>query len=406
MDRTGRDPRAGGSRQNALFMVLLLLYVFEFTGVIGRLPVLKALHFATLLSMILGAALLAGGGFREVLKHRLAVLLLILISFTFLGLSYCLIKTRTFQFFLAHAGYFIMFAAIPYLITTERKLHIFLATVLVVHALIILLNLKLLTSGVRAGQISAGYFIGDGNDFAWALGIVLPFAIYFLMRPGIGAKMFGAIMSAALPFGIVMTMSRGGFLAVGCSFLYFSFFTKRKIAGLLIVAVFACGVAFAAPQAFWNRMDPSGYMEDHSARSRLQAWRSAISMATHHPLGVGAGNFQSIYGRYYVDSSSNQLEWGARRWISPHSIYFSVLAEYGILGLLLLLAIIGEMLRMGWKVRNNKLSGHFPAFLGMSVVAFAAGGAFLGGIKYPHMYILAGLCLACSRIFGTRDAHQ
>jgi len=146
-------------------------------------------------------------------------------------------------------------------------------------------------------------------------------------------------------------------------------------------------------------MDPSGYMEGSSTAGRLQAWRAATQMAIDYPLGVGAGNFQSVYGRFYMERFSDPIDWASRRWISPHSIYFAVLAEYGFLGLLLLLAIIGELLFVNWKLCKIPESGQLPVCISMSVVAFAVGGAFLGGIKYPHLYILGGLTLACSNLY-------
>lgn len=402
--RPATTENSGALRDNAAFGLLILLYGLEFIGATNHLPVLKALHFNVLLSIALGAAVLFAGGFRSITRHRLAVLLIILICFTFVGISYSVVKTKTFSTFRGHLGYFILFACLYQFISTEKKLRLFLIAALATDFIIILLNIGQLTSGMRAGQIDAAYFLGDGNDFAWSLAIVLPFALYFILNRGIFSKVWGIIAAPPLLFGIVMTMSRGAFLAVLGSFLYFALWTRRKIATIIVLAVIALGTVLCAPHLFWNRMDPSNYMEGSSASGRLQAWKAATQMAIDHPLGVGAGNFQSVYGRFYVERFSGPIEWAARRWISPHSIYFSMLAEYGFLGMVLLLAIIGEMLRVNWKLRKLPGAGLFPACLSMSIVAFSIGGMFLGGIKYPHMYILGGLTLACLNIYGDKNA--
>jgi hypothetical protein len=67
-------------------------------------------------------------------------------------------------------------------------------------------------------------------------------------------------------------------------------------------------------------------------------------MAFDYPLGVGAGNFNSAYGRFYRGNIDPKA-WGAARWISVHSIYFAVLAEYGFLGLFLWLFILWSIFR-------------------------------------------------------------
>ena len=82
-----------------------------------------------------------------------------------------------------------------------------------------------------------------------------------------------------------------------------------------------------APSGYFGRMGTvADYEEDNSAQQRLQAWGAALRMALDHPLGVGAGNFNSAYGRRYnpstVGEGVSRVGWGNMRWISPHSIYF------------------------------------------------------------------------------------
>lgn len=398
---SAQAPEAGKSA--GIFAgMLILLYALEFLGVHDKIPLLKVLHFNVLLSLLLGAAVLAAGGFRNVLKQRLAVLLLIFIFFTLVGISYSVVKMKTFGAFKSHMGYFVLFACIAHYLDTEKRLRLFLLAALAVHCLIIFLNIGQLTSGVRAGNIDAAYFLGDGNDFAWSLAMMLPFALYFILRPGIFSRVGGLAASVPLLFGLVTTMSRGAFIAVGGSFLYFTLRSRRKFAAVIAIALIAGIAILLAPQVFWDRMDPSGYMQGSSTAGRLQAWKAATRMAIDYPLGVGAGNFQSVYGRFYVDQFSDSIDWAARRWISPHSIYFAVLAEYGFLGLILILAVIGEMILVNWEVMKKPESGNLPVCISMSIMAFALGGLFLGGIKYPHLYILGGLTLACRNLYGEK----
>ena len=41
-----------------------------------------------------------------------------------------------------------------------------------------------------------------------------------------------------------------------------------------------------------------------------------------------------------------------------------------------------------------------PKYLNMSLVAFSVGGVFLGGVSYPHLFILTALILRTRQING------
>lgn len=132
------------------------------------------------------------------------------------------------------------------------------------------------------------------------------------------------------------------------------------------------------------------------------AWRAAVAMAVDYPYGVGPGNFPNVYGRFYRDKYADPSVWSSNRWIAIHSIYFQALAEYGFLGLTLLLLLIYwsfvSNLQMG---HNMKIIGNvqsisqaqLPSAINASLIAFAIGGIFLGNINYPHIIILSSMTM-------------
>jgi probable O-glycosylation ligase (exosortase A-associated) len=206
--------------------------------------------------------------------------------------------------------------------------------------------------------------------------------------------------------GIVGTESRGATLALAaCMLLCWATVTKRKLlfAGALLVLVM--GVALLAPPAYFERMNTiQNYEADDSAMGRLRAWRAARQMALDYPLGVGASNFNSAYGRFYIPADTSG--WAANRWMSTHSCYFKVLAEYGYLGLLLFLSILFVTFRdnvlSARRLRDAGGAGVFdpewPLLLNVAMVGYAVCAIFLGGIAYPHIYLLVGLTVATSRL--------
>ena len=277
---------------------------------------------------------------------------------------------------------------------------------------LVLRNLDKLTSSERVGVMKAGYFMGDGNDLAWGLVTILMFPLFLLLGPhSIALRGLGGIAALAAVGGIVGTQSRGATLALGASMLTYWFFVARqKLLGvgalLLAVAVIA---AVAPPQYFDRLKTLQNVEEDTSAQGRIRAWNAAVSMALTRPFGVGAGSFNSAYGRFYMPQEDG---WGAARWISAHSMYFKILGEYGFGGLFLLLAILGtnllDQLRMTRQIRESperfSIPMVWPGLLAVSLVGYAVAGTFLGGVAYPHLFLLTGLTVACKRELAASQA--
>jgi len=189
------------------------------------------------------------------------------------------------------------------------------------------------------------------------------------------------------------------------------FGARRRLLGAVALVMVLSGVAVVAPPSYFTRLsDTVDYQEDNSAQSRLQAWGAALRMARDYPLGVGARNFNSAYGRWYNPSTGGEgtarIEWNSLRWMSPHSIYFGVIGEYGFGGFVLLLVLIGSLLTANHRSRDAlrrapegaPIDDRWPALINMSLVGFAVSGAFLGGFHYPHLFFITALTLSLKRI--------
>jgi putative inorganic carbon (hco3(-)) transporter len=265
--------------------------------------------------------------------------------------------------------------------------------------------------GARVGHFNAPFFMGDGNDLAWWMTIALPIviALVFLSKSRL-VQLIGLGGGGVAMLGIMGTGSRGAAMGVAAALLYaWLFVAKKKAVGAIAVVMALVGAAVMAPAGYFERLKTvTEYEQDNSAQARLQAWTGGIYMAIDHPLGVGAGNFSSAYGRFYLPSSEDsRLNWGQNRWFNAHSIYFKVLGEYGFPGLLMLFGIIGTLLYQNHRTRVKILSvtsgsppldDRIPALLNMSTIGFAVAGTFLSGFNYPHVFFLAGISFAVQRI--------
>jgi len=306
--------------------------------------------------------------------------------------------------------YTVFFVLTATLVDRATRVKVLAWSLLLACLVLFFRNAEKLGGTTRIGGFKAGYFLGDGNDLAWGMVIALPLIGYLLLvERGLLSRLAAIAGIGICLFVVVGTGSRGGTLALGVSLLFYILYvSRRKFLGILAVGLVAAGVLLLAPGGYSDRMKTIGaYEQDSSAQTRLMMWRSAAKMAIDFPLGVGAGNFASAYGRYYSPQRNTETQvgdvvWAATRWLNAHSIYFKTLGEYGYLGLFMLLGLIAINIRDSLAARTRLLSArsptsispYWPALVAMSVCGFAIGGIFLGGLSYPHMFFLSGLVVA------------
>lgn len=390
------------------FLLFLSIFAIEYLGLGYRFPALNAMRISLLASAVVVLYIIGKNRVGDLFAQKQAKLLLFLLLMTSASIIYAIVQTHSLNALKAQIGYFMIFVSGYFLLRDAKRTDAFLILLTAFHLILVYLNLPKFFSEVRAGAFQAGYFLGDGNDFAWALNIVLPFTLYGAHR--VRSKLLKLLCLCAfgvLIFGIIGSASRGATLAA-CAGMVYLLMSSRKKSLVFAFVLLASGLVFTlAPSTYFERMETLGsYEEDSSAKSRLIAWKAATNMALENPLGVGAGNFNSAYGRIYrpEDALSN-------RWISAHSIYFVVLGEYGFIGLIVLIMLIISNIKDNVRTRkliiaNNGGAGnipdYWPVYLNMSIIAYAVGGIFLGGINYPHLYVLTFLTLSAKFMVESR----
>ncbi|MGE3510606.1 MAG: O-antigen ligase family protein [Vicinamibacterales bacterium] len=394
-----------------IFYGYLLLVGLEWTGLPNDIGVLRAARVTTLLAYTLFAATLLKGGGR-LFGERQIVLLGGFVVWTVVSLAWAYITQYAFNAIRPLFDYMVFAVLTAYVIDRRARVDKLALLLGFVAMYLVARNFEKLGS-TRQGGFEAPYFLGDGNDFAWGLNIILPLGLWLMIGRdrNVVIRVFGAISIAACLIGNIGTASRGGTIGLAALLLYgWWFVARRRALGVAAVAVVIVGVIAVAPSSYFSRMSTiSDYEEDNSAQARLQAWEAASRMAFVFPLGTGAGNFNTAYGRWFNPSRTGQgvsrVEWGSGRWISPHSIYFRVIGEYGFGGFALLLWLIASNITTNNRSRMLLRSApdgapyddRFPAVLNMSVIAFAVSGIFLGGFAYPHQFLLSGLVIGLKR---------
>ena len=415
MARGRRGLNAVRDTPDWLFYMFMVAFALEYSGLPNQFPILKVARVTTLLTYLSVVITISKVGFGDLFKHKQTKLFMAFLVFTILSTLWAVVRTRAFDQIRPFVDYLFLFYLTASLIDRPKRFRVFGIVICVIVAWLIAKNLGRFGQEERAGAFAAAYFMGDGNDFAWGLVTLLPFMLYLVIGDhGVLLKLAGVAAMGITLFGIVGTSSRGATLGIGAAVVfYWWFMSTKKALGVALMVVGLIGVLAMAPSSYVSRIGSIGNAsQDTSAQARLATWGAAAKMAVRFPLGVGAGNFASAYGRYYIGGGNSALGFAQNRWFSAHSIYFRTLGEYGFIGLFMLIWLIIKNVKDNLLIRATlmaqgaqaKISPLWPGVVGMATVGFAVCGIFLGGLTYPHLFMLAGITVASKRIMGMSDA--
>lgn len=149
--------------------------------------------------------------------------------------------------------------------------------------------------------------------------------------------------------GIMVTFSRGGYIAFAFGLYALAFFRHKALFIILLLAaclsllnpiLLPAGIRYRMSQTFTKPVsyadavtspNQTGEALDGSARGRLEIWKGALRMIKEQPVfGVGYGLFFPLI-RYY---------WAGGFSIDAHNTYLIIAAEMGVPALLIFLFII------------------------------------------------------------------
>ena len=259
----------------------------------------------------------------------------------------------------------------------------------------------------HAGQGPPNSWIYDENDAAAALIVGLCLASAMWIEASVTLWRGLAILTgAACLSGIIVTMSRGGFLGLVAAVGVISLFYGRLLRSTLLVALVAIVALPLVPDRYWNEVRSIG---DDTRRvgdvtlemERIYTWRRGWDMFLDNPIiGVGAGNFPWKISSYEVSTKGIQQR-GERRMIGgrvAHSIYFTLLPELGLLGAVGYFACLGiafRRARTALKSTDQSDEGRslriVARFIGPAIVGYSVAGIFVSVLWYPPLWLFVGL---------------
>lgn len=169
-----------------------------------------------------------------------------------------------------------------------------------------------------------------------------------------------------LSFIVVITQSRGGMIAlvVMWAVTFWREITRMRLKTWLLLGAVGVVLAVMAPDSVWERISNMRHLQstetlgqaDSSAEQRFLIWRVASRVIKDNPvIGVGFGAYPSANSVYVGQSRELAFAAGKR---DTHSMYLNVLAETGVIGLVLFGGIIvSTLLLLSRAIRQMKSAG-------------------------------------------------
>jgi probable O-glycosylation ligase (exosortase A-associated) len=262
----------------------------------------------------------------------------------------------------------------------------------------------IVNGGVYRVQGPGGTFIGGNNEIALAMVMAIPLIRYLhLQETSKWIKM--GLASAMVLTGVaaIGTQSRGGLVAMAAMGLFLWFKSRHKFFTAIYMAVAIAIMAAIMPQAWYDRMATiETYQEDKSALGRINAWHTAFNLAKDRVTGGGFEMWIPQVFRQYAPDPYNVRD--------VHSIYFETMGEHGFIGfgLFVLLGLMAwirarQIIKRCKKDPEKKWASDMASMIQVSLVGYAAGGAFLGMAYFDLPYHLMIILVLTAQFLGLLD---
>lgn len=297
----------------------------------------------------------------------------------------------------------IVFWLLGEVVNTTDRLRRLLWTLSALSAPLALTGLRNYAMGSYVGNFGrimgyGGGLAGNPNDLALVLDLLIPItAMLVLTARHVVARAAGAAILVVSVMGVIVTFSRGGFLALAVEGVLFGLLLARRRAWALIgAAVLLAALAMPLlPASYGARLatitsisaDPTG-----SSQTRWRDTLAALRYLQAHPiLGAGLGNEVLALN-----------ETRGATWTLVHDAYLDYAVDLGVVGLLLYAALVVSSIWTARTVERDPLGKTPPgrelsglaSGVRISLIAFAAAAFFYPVAYHFYFYYFAGLAVA------------
>ncbi|CAN5160668.1 hypothetical protein BH11PSE11_BH11PSE11_36720 [soil metagenome] len=192
------------------------------------------------------------------------------------------------------------------------------------------------------GRAGAYGMYENHNDYSFIIIQILPFLyMYRKATTGVVSKLFLGSALLACVVGILLSLSRGGMLAMVLEFgliVMIGMEGRKRLFWLpILILIGAAAIGYQWSKRSENQGD--SYTAADAENSRYELWRAAGNLIRANPiLGVGSLRF-SEYARFYGEISYDN------RGKNTHNTYLEILTGTGFLGFIVFFTMIYQLLK-------------------------------------------------------------
>lgn len=283
--------------------------------------------------------------------------------------------SETFRF----ATYVLLFFIIKYEFNKSKHIKGFINSYIVCVTIMSLFGIYQYFTGFALGEgfeKTAGFLgkprvtvsLDNSNNFgAFLILAIFPVIMLMLYEKGLKKKVFFGILSLSLLANIIFSYSRNAMAGLVIGLVVLAVVYSWR---LLVPIGGIAALVFLIPQIGGRLKEIGSGSENYT---RLKLWKTAWYMIKEHPLlGVGNGNFVSLYDSYIAKYPELYAYYDYKRF-PCHNSYLKIQSELGVMGSIF---FIGILLSSLIKVKNiiisaeDKLYKYFYTGFLASMLAF------------------------------------
>jgi len=201
---------------------------------------------------------------------------------------------------------------------------------------------------------------GDPNSMAATILFAIPLSLALMVRGNPLWMRMIALASIAMGLvTIVDTGSRSAALGVVFLVALLVFRKPKNLVYLPFLIALSPLVWMVIPQQYKARYETVDHLKgDESYQNRILSWRGGIAMFESNPLtGIGAGDYTDANGALYWPGI------GRKHYLNAHSLYFKLIGELGLIGLVTFGGYLICVFRLNIRLRKQLKPQEVSRFL-------------------------------------------
>ena len=286
------------------------------------------------------------------------------------------------------------FCLIQVMVTEDRRLRILITTYFVASVVYAVLAIgTAISADLRRATLTEAQ---NPNALARALGVGLLMAPYLLRQHALPRwRVLIIVGTFALGLAILLTGSRGAWVGLVAAFGFTWFISTGKLWRLRSIVLVAVAVSTGIAGLYRLGFVDAWMMQriltlpdieaTHGGAGRTNIWAVGWEMVKANSLvGVGLGNFPVRFEEYIDDVAGMWGAYGVYPGRDPHSVFLSLQAELGIIGLVIFLTFLWAIFRKLLPYRHDS-----RAIVGILLLAFMVFSGIPATIQYRKFFWLA-----------------